>query len=123
MDIGKFHINWMQVILIISAIAIAYSFWKAQKEPGFNFNAFDLLMENGHVSKIAVAFMLVLFVTTWVIIDLQISSKLTEGYFTMYGTLWVTPLVAKVVFNKPDNSTTTSTSTLTVTDKTVTPNV
>ncbi len=90
----------MHIILGSGFILLAFSFWRAHQKSEFEFNAFDLVMNKGKVDKISFAFMLVLAVTTWVIIDLQVNGKLTEGYFTMYGGLWVTPLVAKVVFNK-----------------------
>jgi len=93
--------DWMLMILGGALLLIVFSFWRAHIGKG-EFDAFDIIMENGRVSKIAVAFMLVLGVTTWVIIDLQIKGALTEGYFTVYGTMWVVPLVAKVVFNKAD---------------------
>lgn len=96
--------TWMQVFLFVALIGIGASFWRAHKDHTFNFNAFDLLMENGHVSKISVAFMLVLVVTTWLMIDLQMTGKLTEGYFTIYGSMWVAPLIARVVFNKSDHT-------------------
>lgn len=105
------NINYTAIgLAVVLAIAIL-SFWRAQKSETFQFDAFDLIMENGRVSRIAVAYMLVLAVTTWVIIDLQLKAALTEGYFTTYGAMWVIPLVAKVVFNKnelPANSTFTS---------------
>lgn len=102
MMIYGYSISWMQLFLGLALVAILVSFWRAHHSKTFEFNAFDLLMENGRVSKIAVAFMGVLAVTTWVIVDLQITGKMTEGYLTTYGAMWVTPLVAKVVFNKSD---------------------
>jgi len=92
----------MNIILALGVLLIAYSFWRAHSKPGFDFNAFDMVMHEGRVDKIAVVFMAVFAVTTWVIVDLQIKDKLTEGYFMSYGGLWVTPLVAKVVFNKTE---------------------
>lgn len=93
-------ISSMQIILAIAFIVIAFSFYTAHKSHALEFNAFDLVMNKGRVDKIAVAFMLVLGVTTWVIIDLQVNGKLTEGYLTVYGGMWVAPLLAKVAFNK-----------------------
>lgn len=93
-------ISSMQIILAIAFIVIAFSFYTAHKSHALEFNAFDLVMNKDRVDKIAVAFMLVLGVTTWVIIDLQVNGKLTEGYFTVYGGMWVAPLLAKVAFNK-----------------------
>ena len=105
-------IDAMQVILAVVVLAIAVSVWNAHKSHSTIFNAFDLLMENGRVSKIAVAFMLVLVVSTWVIVDQQISGKLTEGMFGLWLTAWVTPLVAKVVFAKAEPPGTTTTTTI-----------
>lgn len=93
-------INWMQVFLAIAVLAVAVSFWRAHKNPEFEFSAFDLIMENNRISRLAFAFMSVLGVTTWIMIDLQVNGKMTEGYLGLYGTMWVFPLVAKVVFNQ-----------------------
>lgn len=92
----------MLIILCAISIAVAYSFWRAHKRPDVVFDFFDLIMVNGKVDKIAVAFMLVLAVSTWVIVDQQIKGKLTEGMFGLWLGAWVTPLVAKVVFGKAD---------------------
>lgn len=96
------QIDWMVVVLGLFAALIGLSLWRAHHAADFNFNVFDLLMENGRVSKIAVAFMMVLGVTTWVIINLTVKDKMTEGYLMTYGTMWVTPLVAKVVFGRAE---------------------
>jgi len=89
-------------VLIVVALAIMWTLWRAHQRSDIDFNLFDLLMENGRVSKIAVAFMLVLVVSTWVIVSLTVNNRLTEGYFSAYGMMWVAPLVAKVVFNKTE---------------------
>ncbi len=90
----------MQLILIFAFALIMFSFWRAHKTKGFDFNAFDLVMSRGKVDKIAVSYMLVLGVSTWVMIDLQIKSQMTEGYFLAYIGAWVTPLVSKMAFGK-----------------------
>lgn len=89
-------------LLALAAALVLWSMWRAHRSRLLDFNLFDLITENGRVSKIAVSYMLVLGVTTWVIVWLTVRDKLTEGYFTAYGALWVAPLVAKVVFNKTD---------------------
>jgi hypothetical protein len=111
----------MLTILAFSAVLVAVSFWRAHSRPGFDFNAFDLIMENGRVSKIALAFMLVLLVSTWVIVDMTIKGKLTEGMFGLWLGAWVTPLVAKVVFNKSEMPSGTTTTTELKTTETITP--
>lgn len=101
----------MLAVLAVAVLLAMLSFWRAHRNALLQFNAFDLLMENGKVSKIAVAFMLVLLVTTWVIVLLTVRDKLTEGYFLAYGGMWVAPLVTKVVFNKSDMPAGTTSST------------
>lgn len=104
----------MLTILAIVAVWVIIAFYRAHRKPGFEFNMFDLVMENGRVSRIGVAFMTVLGVTTWVFIDLQITGKMTEGFMTTYGLMWVAPVVAKVFFNKtePPGITTVETTTI-----------
>lgn len=114
-------IDWMPTILAGGAVLIVVSFWRAHSRPGFDFNAFDLIMENGRVSKIAMAFMLVLAVSTWVIVAQQLAGKLTEGMFGLWLGAWVTPLVAKVVFNKSDMPSGTTSTTEVKTTETVIP--
>ena len=107
------HIDPMHVILAIGLLLLFVSFWRAHRKHGIAFDAFDLIMVDGKVDRIAMAFMLVLAVTTWIVIDLQITGRLSEGYFTTYGLMWVGPLVARVVFNKTDMPAGTMTSTKT----------
>jgi hypothetical protein len=94
--------DWMLIILCGAAIFVLLSFWRAHRKPGFDFNAFDLIMEKGKVSKIAFTFMAAFGVTTWILIDLEMKGKMTEGYLTTYGAMWVASLVMRVVFNKTD---------------------
>lgn len=113
--------DWMLTILAIGAVLIAVSFWRAHSRPGFDFNAFDLIMENGRVSKISLAYMLVLLVSTWVIVDMEMKGKLTEGMFGMWLGAWVAPLIAKVVFNKSEMPSGTTTTTELKTTETTAP--
>lgn len=92
----------MEILLACAGIALLLSFWRAHRSALIHFNAFDLVMENGRVSRIAVCFMVAFAVTTWVIVYLVLRDKLTEGYLTSYGLMWVGPLVARVVFNKTE---------------------
>lgn len=95
----NFHINWAIFSLIFFGLIIAYSFWKAHRDPTFvQFNVFDLIMHQGRLDKLAVCFMAVFVVTLWVFVGLYLDGKLTEGYFATFGTMWVVPLTAKVVF-------------------------
>lgn len=105
----------MHLILAGGLAFVAVTFWVAHRSRDAKFDAFDLVMEDGKASKIAVAYMLVLAVSTWVIIDQQIDGKLSEGTLGLWLGAWVGPLVAKVVFGKDAAPATTSTITMTKT--------
>lgn len=88
------------IALCVAALIVGGTLLHAHRHPNIQFSLFDLVMEGGRVSKIAVAFMLVLGLSAWVIVHLTINDKLTEGYYTIFNATWITPLIAKVVFNK-----------------------
>jgi len=107
--------------LLIVALAIVWSLYRAHRSADgafAQFNLLDLLMDNGRLSRIACAFMATLVVTSWVIVKLTIENKLTEGLFTAYVAAWVAPIVAKLF--SPPLQTATATSTTSV-STTVTP--
>lgn len=110
-------IDWMLTILATCAVVVLVSFVQAHRRPGFDFNAFDLVMENGKVSNEKFTFMCAFAMTTWLMVDLHLKGKMTEGYLGLYIAAWVGPLVAKVVFKKtemPAIGTTITSSTTTV---------
>lgn len=92
--------DMMLATLALGFALLLVSFWRAHRSREFQFSAFDLVMENGRVSKIALAFMVAFSVSTWVIIDMELKGKLTPEIFGMYLAAWVAPLVTKVVFQK-----------------------
>ncbi|MES2349138.1 MAG: hypothetical protein V4641_16375 [Pseudomonadota bacterium] len=112
------RVDWMLTILAASTVLGVVILWRRQRDAMVAFNLFDLIMEGGKVSKIAFSYMVVLAVTTWIVIYLTIRDKMTEGIFLAYGGLWVTPLVARMVSNKSDPPTNTSTTTSTVVQQT-----
>ena len=90
----------MGAILAVMLLLIVWSFYRAHKNPKIDINLFDLLIEGGRLSKIAVTFMLAFAVTTWIMVYLTLTSKMTEGYLIAYGGMWVGPLVARVIGTK-----------------------
>jgi len=87
-------------LLAAAALLIAASLYRAQKDPAFSFNLFDLLTEQGKVSRIGCTFMAAFSLTSWIMLDLQMRQQMTEGYLTVYGAMWVAPLVARVIFGR-----------------------
>lgn len=87
---------YMYGILALFTAAVGASFYRLHKDSSSDFNLFDLLMEGGRVSRIAVAFMVTLIVTSWIMLKLAIDGKMTEGYLVSYGAMWVAPIIARM---------------------------
>lgn len=103
------HIDWMLTGFVAAGVLIALSLWSVQRRKDVQFDLLDLLMENGRVSKTAVAFMLVLGVSNWMMMYLLLKDRMTEGYFTIWVSAWIAPLVLRVVFGKTEAPGTTIT--------------
>lgn len=91
------YILFLSVVVLSAAI---FLFRRSKDEKSSIFLDDLLLGEDNRISKTAVAYFVSLGLTTWVIVYLTTIDKLTEGYFGLYMTGWVTPLVMKIVFNK-----------------------
>jgi len=105
------------VILLL----VLWSFYKAQRDPTNSLNLFDLVMENGRISRIAVAFLVALLVTSWVlIIAAHDTARNLDVIFSAYGAMWVAPIVAKL-FSPPQVTTSTQTTSSTQTTTPVKP--
>lgn len=87
--------------LLIVALCIAWSFYRAHRNTTFAFNVFDILMENGRVSRLACVFMGSFVVTSWIMVRLTLDGKMTEGYLTAFGALWIIPITAKLFSPAP----------------------
>jgi hypothetical protein len=90
------NFNWMVFVLVVAIGLIIASFWRAQRDPNNAFNFFDLLLDEGKLSKVSCLVMGAFTVHTWIMIHLTLSDKMTEGYLTIYGATWVAPLLAKM---------------------------
>lgn len=56
--------------------------------------------EDGKMSKAAFVMYIALALTSWIMVLLTLTGKMTEGYMLIYGGLWVAPTIAKL-FNRP----------------------
>lgn len=84
------------VLMALIAAAVAWSLYRVHRNPNVEFNLLDLLMENGRVSKVSCLVMGSFAVTTWIMVSLTLTGRQTEGYFTIYGAVWVAPLLARM---------------------------
>lgn len=89
------------LVLVIVVLFLIWAFWKAQRDTSNVFNLFDLIMENGRLSRAGVAFMAVLCITSWAFVRAVLDGKMNEGYFTSFGAMWVAPLIAKMFSGSP----------------------
>lgn len=90
------HLRMMDWGAIALLVLIAFSLWRAHRDPAFNFSIFDLIMENGRVSRLACIFLASFLLVTWVMVRLTLDGKMTEGYFTSYIMTCFAGTVAKL---------------------------
>lgn len=99
--IGTVSIDWMVVALIIVLIVIVVSLYRAQKDGSNTLDLYDLVMENGRLSKSAFVMMGSWAVTSWMMVTLTLNGKMTEGIFGLYCTAWIAPVVTKIIKGAP----------------------
>jgi hypothetical protein len=88
--------------LVMAIGLIIVSFWRAHRDPRNSLNFFDLLLEDGKLSKVSCMVLGAFGLHSWIMITLTLSDKMTEGYLTIYGATWVAPLMARML--KPTES-------------------
>ena len=109
--VDKFRV--VDALIAVLIFAITWSIYRAHRDPQYReFNFFDLIMENGRISRLACVFIGTWLVHSWIMIRLTIDGKMSDGYFTSYGAIWAAPIIAKM-FSGPSSSTTVLTSSTT----------
>lgn len=87
--------------LLLVALLIMRALTRRDKDNASLINLEDLLIgDDGKISKAAAVMFGAFALSTWVIVYLTTSGKLTEGYFTAYLAAWVAPTVTKLVVNR-----------------------
>lgn len=86
----------MPAILAIVVLSLLWSFYRLSRNPDVDFNLLDVLMENGRASRIAFVVMGSFTLHSWIMLDLELNSEMTEGYLTIYGATWIAPLLTKL---------------------------
>lgn len=95
-----FGIPVVELLTALMFIIILVSLYKAHRDPQNNFNLFDILMENGRVSKVSVIVMGTWAAMTYVFIGTYVKGTMTEGLFMSFGTICFAPMIAKM-FSSP----------------------
>lgn len=88
---------------VVVVLLLVWSIYRAHRSGGKyeDFNLFDLLMENGRVSRLACAFWVGHAVMSWAFLRLTLDGKMSDGVFMAYGAVIVTPIIAKLFTNPP----------------------
>lgn len=86
----------MPAVLALGCLAILWSLYRFHLDKKNSFNLIDLLSENGKASKISCIVMGSFMLHSWIMLDLEVHGKMTEGYLTIYGATWVAPLLARI---------------------------
>ena len=118
MELFGHHFDLMTTILGLMLVTIGFAAWRLHLNPENDFNVLDLLMENGRVSKAAVVMMGAFSLTSWMMVQLTLAGKMSEGYFGLYSAAWIAPVVIKLITQASATSnpkTTTATATASVT--------
>ena len=89
--------------LLIISLVVAWSIYRAHRNPEYQFSFFDLIMENGKLSRLACVFMGSFAVSSWIMVRATMDGKMTEGLFLAYGGVWVAPILAKLFAPAPLN--------------------
>jgi hypothetical protein len=101
----------MLVVLAILSFVLAWSLIRRSRSDQSGINLDDLLLgEDGKISKAAAVMLGSFVMTSWVIVYLTLTNKLTEGYFGAYLLAWVSPTVTKLIKGPSVTTTTTNIS-------------
>lgn len=100
------------IIALIVVALVIFSVWKLHRDDASSLNLFDLVMDNGRLSRLACVFMAAFGILSWVMIKVALADKMTEGMLLAYGGLFVAPIIAKMFSLPPAPGTTTSTQTV-----------
>lgn len=104
----------MVAVLAITLLCILWTLHRRSVSSSSGFSFDDLLLEDGKASPVKALLLGSFALTSWVIVFLTWTDKLTEGYFGAYLGAWVLPTVAK--FFRTDGTSTLRTSSVEIRD-------
>ena len=85
-------VNLMYALLAIGSVWVMLSLFKRSRAPESKIHLDDLLLgDDGKIARSAVVMMGSFVFTTWMMVYLLASGKMTEGYVGLYLASWVAP--------------------------------
>lgn len=90
----------MPAVLVLLVVTIARTLLRRDKDGASKINLEDLLLgDDGKLSKAAIVMLGAFAMTTWMMVYLTLTGKMTEGYFTAYSAAWIAPVVVRLIVN------------------------
>ena len=94
----NFSRHGMIAVLAVAVLLIMWSVERRSKSAASRINLDDLLLgDDGRMSKPAAVMFGSFALTSWTIVYLTLTNKLTETYFGAYIAAWVVPAVVKII--------------------------
>lgn len=95
----------MAMLLLCAMLVIIRSLLKKSGDTTSAIDLDDLILDfapdgQKHVSIIRCLALAAFALTAWEMVYLTMAGKMTEGYFGLFGTLWVAPLTAAIIWGK-----------------------
>ena len=88
----------MIIALLIIVSVVGRSLWARNKDEKSKINFDDLLLgDDDKLSKAACVMLGAFVLTSWMMVQLTMTGKLTEGFLGIYVAAWITPAVAKLM--------------------------
>lgn len=112
-----FDLNFEDAAGLVLVLLVLWSLYRAHKDKNGlrNFSLFDLVTENGRVSRLATVYVGGTLLVSWVMVKLTLDGKMTEGYLGLYFTGVIAPIISKLFSAPPPPSTTTLSETKVIT--------
>lgn len=100
----------LYAVLLLAVVWIAWSLIRASRKITSRIDLEDLLLgEDDKVSKAAFVMLGAFALSTWLMVYLTTTGKMTEGFFGLYIAAWITPSVTKLIVGSPPIATQTTT--------------
>lgn len=90
------------LVLFLVVLLIGRMLHRRDMDKSSQLNLEDLLIgDDGRLSKAAAVMMGAFGLTTWLMVYLALTGKMTEGYLAIYVGAWIAPTVTRLITVKP----------------------
>lgn len=112
----------MALVLALVVLVITLALLRRHRSSMSRLNFDDLLLgDDGKLSKAAAVMMGAFACTTWLMVYLALTGRMTEGYLAAYLGAWVAPSVTKLIVGRATPAVAITETSTVSTSKTATP--